>query len=172
MRCWQDKGRSRGASGLEVLQQILHGRPQPLGQEIPAALRKVVKKALENDPTARYQSMREMVEDLRVLIRGSVKGPESIESRRGRLLRSIGAAAALVLIAAAWLALSSRSAARPEYTQLTYFPDSVTSPALSRDGQLLTFIRGSSSFLVRDRFTSSRYSTANRDSSRRTTSRK
>ena len=141
-----------GASDLEVLQQILHGRPQPLGEEIPAALRMVVEKALENDPAARYQSMRQMVEDLRRLIRESAEGLASVMSRPGRRFRSIDAAAALALalVAGGWLVLSSRPPARLEpawYTQLTHFPDSVTSPALSRDGRLLTFIRGSSSFI-------------------------
>jgi Tol biopolymer transport system component len=33
-----------------------------------------------------------------------------------------------------------------EYTQVTHFADSATSPALSADGRLLTFIRGASTF--------------------------
>ena len=35
---------------------------------------------------------------------------------------------------------------RGEYTQVTHFADSATSPALSPDGRLLTFIRGNSTF--------------------------
>ncbi|HEU4693507.1 MAG TPA: hypothetical protein VFS23_34325, partial [Vicinamibacterales bacterium] len=69
--------------------------------------------------------------------------------------RSIGWwkwAAALVVIAvagSAWLQWRSRppaDAARDDYVQLTNFADSVTSPAVSPDGKLLTFIRGISSF--------------------------
>ena len=36
---------------------------------------------------------------------------------------------------------------RREYTQLTNFADSATSPALSPDGRMLTFIRGESTFI-------------------------
>ena len=39
------------------------------GEDIPPALRKVVEKALEKDPADRYQSMRELVVDLRRLAR-------------------------------------------------------------------------------------------------------
>jgi len=107
-----------GASELEVLQQILHGRPQPLGEGIPAALRMVVEKALENDPAARYQSMRQMVEDLRRLTRESTEGLASAMSRPGRRFRSIDAAAALALalVAGSWLVLSSRPPARVSST--------------------------------------------------------
>ena len=37
--------------------------------------------------------------------------------------------------------------AHTEYTQLTYWADSATSPALSADGRMLAFIRGESPFL-------------------------
>src|SRR5207244_4196387 len=37
-------------------------------------------------------------------------------------------------------------AARSEWAQLTNFPDSVVQPAISADGRMLTFIRGSDSF--------------------------
>jgi len=62
-----------GATELEVLQTIIHGAPQPLGEEIPPALRTLVEKALEKDPADRYQSMREMVVDLRRLTRERVE---------------------------------------------------------------------------------------------------
>lgn len=58
-----------------------------------------------------------------------------------------------------WRTLVSREPARnaigrispaspfPEYTRLTSFPDSVHSPALSKDGKMLAFIRGPVTFL-------------------------
>src|ERR1035437_10080251 len=58
-----------GATDLETLQTIIHGSPKPLGEQIPPTLKGVVEKALEKDPAARYQSMREMVVDLRRLTR-------------------------------------------------------------------------------------------------------
>jgi serine/threonine protein kinase/Tol biopolymer transport system component len=61
--------------------------------------------------------------------------------------RSIVATAVIVLaflVAATLLRLrvDSEPAARAEWTQLTNFPDSVTQPALSPDGRMVTFIRG------------------------------
>jgi len=58
-----------GASDLEVLQRVQHQTPDTLGESIPPALRMVVEKALEKDPAERYQSMREVVIDLRKVTR-------------------------------------------------------------------------------------------------------
>ena len=58
-----------GATSLEVLLRLQHEAPPPLSEQTPAPLRAVVEKALEKDPAARYQSMREVVVDLRRLIR-------------------------------------------------------------------------------------------------------
>jgi Tol biopolymer transport system component/predicted Ser/Thr protein kinase len=68
-----------GKTDLEVLQTIIHGATPPLPAEIPAGLRSVVEKALEKDPQDRYQYMREMVVDLRRLVRqsGEVGQPPS-----------------------------------------------------------------------------------------------
>jgi len=60
-----------GATSLETLQKVIHESPRPLGEEIPLPLRMVVEKALEKDPAERYQSMREMVVDLRRVARQS-----------------------------------------------------------------------------------------------------
>ena len=54
-----------GRTDLEVLKTIIHGEPPPLSEEVPEAYRNVVEKALEKSPAERYQSMREMVVDLR-----------------------------------------------------------------------------------------------------------
>jgi Tol biopolymer transport system component len=57
------------------------------------------------------------------------------------------AVAALVLTRT-WLAVPP-APPRLEYTQLTNFADSATSPALSPDGRMLTFIRGAETFAGR-----------------------
>jgi len=62
-----------GANDLELLQTIIHGSPQPLPPEVAASLRNVVEKALEKNPGNRYQSMRDMVVDLRRLLRSSAE---------------------------------------------------------------------------------------------------
>ena len=138
-----------GATDLETLQTIIHGTPQPLPADVPAALRGIVDKALEKDPAERYQSMREMVVDLRRLIRQSGETVAPSPPPRRRLWR----AAALVLVtlvaggAAIWFRTRQPiGSAQPQYTPLTNFADSATSPALSPDGRMLTFIRGASTF--------------------------
>jgi eukaryotic-like serine/threonine-protein kinase len=92
-----------GASDLEVLQRVQHQPAEPLSEEIPPALRMVVEKALEKDPAERYQSMRDMVVDLRRLARHTVetRAPVATRLRRGVAL----AVAALVIIAMGAVAL-------------------------------------------------------------------
>ena len=74
-----------GASDLELLKTIIHGSPEPLGAEVPLALRNVVEKALEKDPAERYQSMRDMVVDLRRMIRQTVEGGVSASASAVRV---------------------------------------------------------------------------------------
>jgi serine/threonine protein kinase len=54
-----------GNSPPDIIQKILMQPPPPLSDAIPPALRNIVEKALEKEPADRYQSMREMVVDLR-----------------------------------------------------------------------------------------------------------
>ena len=58
-----------GKTDLEVMQRVIHAAPDPLGAEVPQRLRNVVEKALEKGPGDRYQSMRELVVDLRRAVR-------------------------------------------------------------------------------------------------------
>jgi serine/threonine protein kinase len=54
---------------LELLQKIIHEPPDPLTKDLPHAVRNVVDKALEKDPGERYQTMRDLVVDLRRAVR-------------------------------------------------------------------------------------------------------
>ena len=83
-----------GSSNLEVLQAIVHATPQPLGAEIPQAVRRVIEKALQKNPAERYQSMQEMVADLRALLR------QSVEARSPNHTWKSAVAVALVALAA------------------------------------------------------------------------
>ena len=140
----------RGSTHLETLQLILHHPPQPLGKEIPPALQKVVEKALKKDPSDRYQSMREMVVDLRSVTQESVVSEVTTSSHSKRKQAAAAAMILLMVLAAGglvfWRSRQRGGPARLEYTQLTNFADSATSPALSPDGRMLTFIRGDSTF--------------------------
>jgi Tol biopolymer transport system component len=139
-----------GATDIDILHAIVHVAPQPLPEDIPAAVRAVVEKALEKNPAERYQSMREMVVDLRRLMRRSAEIPALQSGHAKRKWAAASALIAFVLVSgiAGWIFLRSqqREQPRPEYTQLTNFADSATSPALSPDGRMLAFIRGPETF--------------------------
>jgi len=140
-------------TGLELLQAIIH-RPAPslaeLRPDVPAGLRLVIAKALEKDPAERYQTMREIVVDLRRLTRQSAETATASSTRRvGGLKWAAALTVFAILAASAYIVLRPRPAAGPalpQYAQLTNFADSATSPALSPDGRMLTFVRGPSTF--------------------------
>ena len=71
-----------GANDLEVLQTIKHAAAASLAEDVPTALRGVVEKALEKDAADRYQSMREMVVDLRRLMRPPTEAPARVVADR------------------------------------------------------------------------------------------
>jgi serine/threonine protein kinase/tetratricopeptide (TPR) repeat protein len=85
-----------GATELEVLQTLVHGTPEPLGEGVPPALRMIVEKALEKEPAERYQSMRDLVVDLRRLSRAPTEIAAPV-TRRPRAW--VWIAVALVVIA-------------------------------------------------------------------------
>jgi Tol biopolymer transport system component/predicted Ser/Thr protein kinase len=149
-----------GATDLEILQTIIHGAPQPLPDDVSAPVRAVVEKALQKDPAERYQSMREMVIGLRRLLRQTTETAAEMPAtaapappHSARRFTWMAAAALIVLLLAAVVGLvafrSQQSAGlgRVQYTQLTDFADSATSPALSPDGHTLAFIRGENTFI-------------------------
>ena len=91
------------------MQTIIHAQPQPLPAEIPVSLRGVVEKALEKDPAHRYHSMREIVMDLRRLMRTSLMRPSGetpapVAPARLTIAWALMAATVVLLIAgiAAW----------------------------------------------------------------------
>ncbi len=130
-----------GATDLETLQEILHGSAKPLGEEAPPALRGVIEKALEKDPADRYQSMREMVVDLRRLVRQSVEAPAVVLKRPPR--RWIWAALLpLVPIAGflAWQAWRTPESVEPlRAIPLITQPGAHGYPTLSPDGNHVAF---------------------------------
>ena len=106
-----------GATDLETLQTIIHGAPEPLAEEI-LALRAVVEKALEKDPGERYQSMREMVVDLRRLSRQSpvaeLPGPKALVTASAKPGATTG-------FARRWKAVVAGAAAAPALFIAGYF---------------------------------------------------
>jgi serine/threonine protein kinase len=99
-----------GASELEVLQRVQHQAAEPLSEDIPPALRMVVEKALEKDPADRYQTMRDLVVDLRRLVRqgSDIRARATSHSRRW-----IGLATAALLVVALGAAVLWKTRANP-----------------------------------------------------------
>ncbi len=132
-----------GRTDADVLHAIMHDAPAPLPHEAP--LGPIVAKALERDPADRYQSMRDLVVDLRRAVRQSADGGVS---RSGSVWRWPAAAVLVAAVGAGgWYAMRPLGTpAGREYQQLTDLADSATSPALSPDGRMLAFVRAPSPF--------------------------
>jgi eukaryotic-like serine/threonine-protein kinase len=148
-----------GKTSAVIFKAILDDTPTALSQRnpiLPARLDDIVSKALEKDPSLRYQSAAELRADLQRLKRDSESGrmsaqvPQRQRPMRGRWF----AALAVVLVAAAGFGLyyylgRRHSARSTAWEQLTFFTDSAVYPALSPDGRMLAFIRGSGTFFGR-----------------------
>jgi serine/threonine protein kinase/Tol biopolymer transport system component len=137
-----------GATELEVLQRVIHAPPAPLPAEIPAAVGAVIERGLQKDPAQRYPSMRELVSDLRRLVRQSaeVSAGHAHAQRKRSGLRLAAAATGVLAVAAVvgFLVMKPKSPVESgsrQYTQLTNV-DSAIAPALSPDGRMLAFVRG------------------------------
>ena len=64
-----------GTSDVDTLHAIVHDAAAPLPAHVPVGLRLLVEKALEKDPADRFQSMRELVVDLRREARRTIEHP-------------------------------------------------------------------------------------------------
>ncbi|MGI8784626.1 MAG: protein kinase domain-containing protein, partial [Acidobacteriota bacterium] len=151
----------RGDTQGALIDAILHQEPTSplrLNPELSDDFEKILRKSLEKDRDLRYQSASELRADLKRVRRDLDSKQIVVPSAppRSALRRGLAYAGGLALLIG--LALGSmvlvrrfdRPAAAPEseWIQLTNFPDSVTQPALSPDGRMLTFIRGPGTFIT------------------------
>lgn len=144
-----------GTNDLAVLQTILHGAPQPLDPALPVALRAVVEKALEKDPASRYQTMKDLVVDLRRLVRSGASETglplasqgktalSGVPARRGWLAT---AAVALILVAAAVVSRFAPFAGTPQIRSIAVLP----LDNFSRDPEQDFFADGMTEQLIAD----------------------
>jgi serine/threonine protein kinase/Tol biopolymer transport system component len=141
-----------GESDIVMLQAVIHTQQPPLSDQIPEALRSVVEKALEKEPSDRYQSMRELVVDLRRIARKSATdrapvAPKPTPRSRAWIPWLAASVTALALVAA----LVARRAPEPPAaaSEFAILPPEGTSfvsalgnvqAALSADGRQLAFV--------------------------------
>ena len=143
----------RASSNLELLQTIIERTAEPLPPEVPLPLRLIIEKALEHDPADRYQSMRELVVDLRRLVRQRLPESGSVSAAAANVRRPVRSAwlTALVgtLAGAAVASVYWVSRARPNefvnplerasFSRFTNFEGTERSAVLSPDGRFVAF---------------------------------
>jgi TolB-like protein len=102
----------QGEHDQAVIYAILKEKPQPLSAlrpEIPASIEQVVGKAMEKKPEDRYQSLEELIDDLKSIAAGIEPERVRIRRQKAKLRRrkraGLYAGAAGLLIIAAWIAI-------------------------------------------------------------------
>jgi Tol biopolymer transport system component len=152
-----------GESDIVMLQAVIHAQPPPLPDEIPEALKTVVEKALEKEPAERYQSMRELVVDLRRIARKSSADRPPVASAAPRRSRAWipWTAVALTLVAllgvGTFAIMRGRSVGPGEPTEFVILPpaDAAFSnnpgsiAAISPDGRQIAFVAVSADGVAR-----------------------
>ncbi len=140
--------------------------PVRLRPDLPQKLEDILNRALEKDRTLRYQHASDMRAELKRLQRDSSSAGVAIStsapardqaqpSARHQNVRKkvYFYAGALLLLASVVVAFflyrspSHKQTSSNDWQQLTYFTDSVVYPALSPDGRMLAYIRGSQPLL-------------------------
>ena len=130
-----------------------------LNPDVPPKLEDIINKALEKDRNLRYQHAADLRADLQRLKRDTGSGPNAtavvaagatgLWARSHRLLGAASLGVAMVAVLAVVLFYRTRGVAPSSpaaWVQLTDFTDSAVSPALSPDGRMLAFVRGSNTF--------------------------
>ena len=145
-----------GKTSAVVFKAILDETPAPLPQRnpiLPQRLNEVVSKALEKDRNLRYQSAAELRTDLQRVRRDSESGTVALPPppQRSFPRMTLIAGLAVMLLAAAAVGVyryfrHAKPASPTNWEQMTFFTDSAVYPALSPDGHMLAFIRGSGAF--------------------------
>ena len=152
-----------GSSWTDVGDALLHQtprRPSELNPQLAAELERIIERALEKDRNVRYQTASDLHADLVRAERRLESGDPPPESgrvspapqraRRYGIAGLIAVSLLLIAVGARWLYFRKTPVTNPvEYIQLTNFSDSAVAPSLSRDGRMITFIRGGKAFMGR-----------------------
>ena len=143
------------ATSVETMTAILNEEPPPVSQfvrNVPLAFQRVVHRCLEKNAEQRFQSASDLAFGLDALSDSGASASVAVQSRQvsRRLMYLALVAIAALLIAGVVFLMRPQSVLVPtnQWVQLTNFPDSVSQPALSPDGRMLTFVRGDSTFVA------------------------
>jgi len=148
-----------GRTTAIVHDAILNREPKKMAEVAPGIseeLQRIVSKALEKEKRLRYQSAAEMRADLQRLKRDTETGRSAtaVAPARSRARRTIwwiagaGVFALLALGAVIYLrGTATKTKNKGKWEQLTFFTDSAVYPEISPDGRMLTFIRGTGTFM-------------------------
>jgi serine/threonine protein kinase len=148
----------RGQTTALLHDAILNRDPKPMREFVPEVspeLERIVAKALEKERKLRYQSAAEMRADLQRLTRDTETGKAAALARQERTrdkkmwwIAGVGTLALTVILGLLYWSGGQRSATDAgKWQQLTFFADSAVYPEISPDGRMLTFIRGSDTFI-------------------------
>src|SRR6185436_9121477 len=142
-----------GKSDVQVLAAITDVQPHALPPEVPVALRMIVEKALEKEAADRYQSMQELVVDLRRIARRPSETREAVIPPAAPS-RSLLTVASLCLAAIASIGLvfcasrgggtdaarSNNPLGNAHFTRLTDFVGDELDATISPDGKFVAFV--------------------------------
>jgi hypothetical protein len=133
----------QGEGAVDVLHAIVRTEPRAITEHDPTLsgeLGRIVEKALAKDPEERYQGIKDLGVDLKRLRRATESGAHAAAAHANRRWLAAGAAA-LALLAAAYLFVLDRPAESPTWTiqPLTNFVGWVTQPTWSPDASFIAY---------------------------------
>jgi Tol biopolymer transport system component len=144
----------KGDTNVSVLASIVRDTPRPIADvrpDLPGDLVKIVRKALAKDPERRYQSAKDLRNDLDIVREDAASGalarPAQAAPTRGNRAARVWFAAAAVLGALATAVFLRTRLAEPHsgasveatFTQLTFQPGMERFPSLSPDGKWIVY---------------------------------
>src|SRR5262249_1595921 len=146
-----------GDSSADTMTAILSRDPEALSgnSAIPAALVGIVRRCLEKDPNHRFHSIRDVGFALEAILHGAAPksaifalGAESTFQKRPQARRTHWAVAGILISCTIAgfiyyaVSIRSRVPSPSQWEKITNFAEPVSSPSLSPDGRVLTFLRG------------------------------